>query len=103
MGQVIIWLIFCRYYNNAYYAKVGGISTTEMNLLEVDFLFGLSFELNVTPTTFHTYSSYLQREMMLQPPLHFADHPLNMPTRPLLKLHCCLNEDESTHQKQLAV
>ncbi|OMP00765.1 Cyclin P/U [Corchorus olitorius] len=26
------------YYNNAYYAKVGGISTTEMNFLEVDFL-----------------------------------------------------------------
>ncbi|KZV49075.1 hypothetical protein F511_11026 [Dorcoceras hygrometricum] len=24
-----------RYYNNAYYAKVGGISTTEMNFLEV--------------------------------------------------------------------
>ncbi|KAF3433206.1 hypothetical protein FNV43_RR24308 [Rhamnella rubrinervis] len=91
------------YYNNAYYAKVGGISTTEMNLLEVDFLFGLSFELNVTPTTFHTYSSYLQREMMLQSPIHLAGHPLNMPTRPLLKLHCCFSEDDSTHQKQLAV
>ncbi|KAI4354662.1 hypothetical protein L6164_003509 [Bauhinia variegata] len=37
------------YYNNAYYAKVGGISTMEMNFLEVDFLFGLSFHLNIHP------------------------------------------------------
>ncbi|KAH9627491.1 hypothetical protein KSS87_006182, partial [Heliosperma pusillum] len=61
------------YYNNAYYAKIGGISTTEMNFLEVDFLFGLGFNLNVTPNTFHTYCSYLQREMMLlQTPLNIV-------------------------------
>ncbi|KAJ4706515.1 Cyclin [Melia azedarach] len=89
------------YYNNAYYAKVGGISTTEMNLLEVDFLFALGFQLNVTPTAFHTYYSYLQREMFLQSPLHFSVEPLN--TGRQLKHHCCFNEDESTHQKQLAV
>ncbi|KAK9749153.1 hypothetical protein RND81_02G105700 [Saponaria officinalis] len=53
------------YYNNAYYAKIGGISTKEMNFLEVDFLFGLGFHLNVTPNTYHTYSSYLQSEMLL--------------------------------------
>ncbi|KAH9648030.1 hypothetical protein KPL70_025426 [Citrus sinensis] len=35
------------YYNNVFYAKVGGISTTEMNLLEVDFLFALGFQLMV--------------------------------------------------------
>nr|POF27156.1 cyclin-u4-1 [Quercus suber] len=35
------------YYNNAYYAKVGGISTTEMNLLEVDFLFELKHKFKV--------------------------------------------------------
>ncbi|KAF5761247.1 putative cyclin PHO80, Cyclin-like superfamily [Helianthus annuus] len=65
------------YYNNAYYAKVGGISTTEMNFLEVDFLFGLGFQLNVNPTTFHTYFSHLQREMLLiQPPLDH--HNLNL-------------------------
>ncbi|KAK5805331.1 hypothetical protein PVK06_032984 [Gossypium arboreum] len=33
-------------YINAYYAKVGSISTEEMNILEVDFLFGLGFQLN---------------------------------------------------------
>ncbi|XP_010258734.1 PREDICTED: cyclin-U4-1-like [Nelumbo nucifera] len=73
------------YYNNAYYAKVGGIITTEMNYLEVDFLFGLSFHLNVTPSTFHTYCSYIQREMYIESPL---------------KLHCCFNEDDPTHQQQ---
>ncbi|KAL6131790.1 PREDICTED: cyclin-U4-1-like [Fragaria vesca subsp. vesca] len=88
-------------YNNAYFARVGGISTKEMNLLEMDFLFGLGFELNVTPENFITYCSYLQREMLLQsPPLHVTDSPLNLASR--LKLHCSFNEDESTHQKQLA-
>ncbi|KAL6126909.1 hypothetical protein ACLB2K_074954 [Fragaria x ananassa] len=88
-------------YNNAYFARVGGISTKEMNLLEMDFLFGLGFELNVTPENFIAYCSYLQREMLLQsPPLHVADSPLNLASR--LKLHCSFNEDESTHQKQLA-
>ncbi|PIN06224.1 Cyclin [Handroanthus impetiginosus] len=82
------------YYNNAYYAKVGGISTTEMNFLEVDFLFGLGFHLNVTPSTFHTYCSYLQREMMLQLP---EEPSLNRSSK---LLHLCFNEDESSHQQQ---
>lgn len=56
------------YYNNAYYAKVGGISTMEMNRLELDFLFGLRFQLNVSPNTFHIYCSYLQSEMLLTQP-----------------------------------
>ncbi|KAK9742731.1 hypothetical protein RND81_03G194100 [Saponaria officinalis] len=100
------------YYNNAYYAKIGGISTTEINFLEVDFLFGLGFHLNVTPNTFHTYCSYLQREMLL---LH---SPLNLvisdPNSSLISaksanaklFHSCLIEDDPTsHQQhqQLAV
>lgn len=93
-----------RYYNNAYYAKVGGISTAEINFLEVDFLFGLSFNLNVTPTTFTTYCSYLQREMlMLQPPLESSiDSSLSLGKS--LKLHLCFDEDDPSHkQQQLAV
>ncbi|OAY49440.1 cyclin-U4-1 [Manihot esculenta] len=87
------------YYNNAYYAKVGGISTIEMNYLEVDFLFGLGFHLNVTPNTFHTYCSHLQREMMLQhQPPSLAESSLNLGRS--LKLHLCFNEDETSHQKQ---
>ncbi|KAL3570197.1 hypothetical protein D5086_027446 [Populus alba] len=66
------------YYNNAFYAKVGGISTREMNVLEVDFLFGLGFQLNVTPATFHLYCSHLQRDMSIQSPLQivFRMNPL---------------------------
>ena len=37
------------YYNNAYYAKIGGVLVSEMNGLEVDFLFRINFSLHVTP------------------------------------------------------
>ncbi|GAB2290123.1 Cyclin-U4-1 [Dionaea muscipula] len=71
------------YYNNAYYAKIGGISTAEMNFLEVDFLFGLGFNLNVTPNTFHIYCCYLQREKLLdQPPFCNANVVANKDHHP---------------------
>ncbi|CAA2983208.1 cyclin-U4-1-like [Olea europaea subsp. europaea] len=92
------------YYNNACYAKVGGISTTEMNFLEVDFLFGLGFHLNVTPTTFYKYCSYLEKEMMmLQPKINMSESSLYMGISS--KLHLSFSEDESSHhqQQQLAV
>ena len=96
--------IVFRYYNNAYYAKVGGISTTEMNFLEVDFLFGLGFHLNVTPTTFHSYYSYLQRQMLLlQPPLTSSastKSDLLLTSSRALKSHFCFDEDEASHKKQ---
>ncbi|TYI12593.1 hypothetical protein ES332_A09G288500v1 [Gossypium tomentosum] len=93
-------------YINAYYAKVGSISTEEMNILEVDFLFGLGVQLNVKPDTFRTYFCFLQREMRLQtpPPLQDLAEPYqNVNNGRPLKIHCCFNEDESTHQQQLAV
>ncbi|CAI9765134.1 unnamed protein product [Fraxinus pennsylvanica] len=92
------------YYNNACYAKVGGISTTEINFLEVDFLFGLGFHLNVTPTTFFKYYSYLEREMMmLQPHINMSESYLFIGISS--KLHLSFNEDEPPHhqQQQLAV
>ncbi|CAA0820341.1 Cyclin-U4-1 [Striga hermonthica] len=117
------------YYNNAYYAKVGGMSTREMNILEVDFLFGLGFHLNVTPSTFHSYCSHLQKEMMMmmmmqpQPQLNISEDPacfLYFPSSSLSSsssssssssknlIHLCFNEDESSsphqqQQQQLAV
>ncbi|GAB4861994.1 Cyclin-U4-1 [Ancistrocladus abbreviatus] len=93
------------YYNNAYYAKIGGISTAEMNFLEVDFLFGLGFHLNVTPNTFQAYCSYLQREMLLlHPPLNVvADHSNSfiMMGKSVKLLHSCFNEEDisQTHQQ----
>ncbi|VAH06295.1 unnamed protein product [Triticum turgidum subsp. durum] len=56
-------------YNNAYFARVGGISLMEMNYLEVDFLFGIAFDLNVTPAVFASYCAVLQTEMA------YLEHP----------------------------
>jgi len=46
-------------YNNAYYAKVGGVSLAELNSLEVEFLFTLNFNLDVSLQTFEHYYSEL--------------------------------------------
>ncbi|CAN6461133.1 unnamed protein product [Victoria cruziana] len=86
------------YYNNAYYAKVGGICTQEMNCLEIDFLFGIGFQLNVTPSTFHAYCKYLQREM-----LEFESSGIGACIQRPLKIHgrfpfSSPNSDESNSQ-----
>lgn len=47
------------YYNNAYYSKVGGVLVSEMNGLEVDFLFRINFSLHVTPEEFEKYRAEL--------------------------------------------
>lgn len=47
------------YYNNAYYAKVGGVLVSEMNGLEVEFLFRINFSLHVTPEMFAKYQAEL--------------------------------------------
>ncbi|OMO99160.1 Cyclin-like protein [Corchorus olitorius] len=49
-------------YNNAYYAKVGGVSTEEMNGLEMKFLFSLDFRLHVTTEVFRKYCLKIERE-----------------------------------------
>ncbi|KAH7280842.1 hypothetical protein KP509_36G016500 [Ceratopteris richardii] len=53
------------HYNNAFYARVGGISNAELNALEIDFLFRLDFRLQVTSNMFEGYCSHLEKEMML--------------------------------------
>mmetsp|Transcript_25820 Transcript_25820/g.40037 ORF Transcript_25820/g.40037 Transcript_25820/m.40037 type:complete len:243 (-) Transcript_25820:115-843(-) len=47
------------YYNNAYYAKVGGIVVTELNLLEVEFLFRIQFELHCPSELYSQYHTEL--------------------------------------------
>ncbi|KAI3826831.1 hypothetical protein L1987_00887 [Smallanthus sonchifolius] len=90
------------YYNNAYYAKVGGISITEMNFLEVDFLFGLGFQLNVNPTTFHNYCSYLQNELfLLPPPLNTEESSPSYKSRSTKLLH--YEDDQQQQQEVIAV
>jgi hypothetical protein len=78
----------CRCYNNAYFAKVGGISLVEMNYLEVDFLFGVGFDLNVSPETFGDYCAVLQSEMLC------AEAPPALPPVPRLQ-YCFLSEDDA--------
>ncbi|XWS64552.1 hypothetical protein CRYUN_Cryun05aG0013900 [Craigia yunnanensis] len=51
-----------RCYNNAHYAKVGGVSTEEMNGLEMKFLFSLDFRLHVTTGVFKKYCLKIERE-----------------------------------------
>jgi len=48
-----------QYFNNAYYAKVGGVPAHEMNSLEVEFLFRINFSLHVTPELYFKYHSEL--------------------------------------------
>lgn len=55
--------LICRFYNNAYYAKVGGVTTAELNRLEMKFLFGLDFRLHVSLRTFGRYCSELEKEV----------------------------------------
>eukprot|EP00300_Choanocystis_sp_HF-7_P010334 c16896_g1_i4.p1 GENE.c16896_g1_i4~~c16896_g1_i4.p1 ORF type:complete len:170 (+),score=24.99 c16896_g1_i4:79-588(+) len=48
------------YYNNAFYARVGGIPTAELNTLEVEFLFMINFSLHVETDEYERYRSELE-------------------------------------------
>ncbi|CAN6235796.1 unnamed protein product [Urochloa humidicola] len=98
-------------YNNAYFARVGGISLPEMNYLEVDFLFAVGFDLNVSPETFGHYCAVLQAEMLCLE-LEKTPTPMASPAAAGPRLHSCyLTEDDgatssnsgsSQQQQQLA-
>lgn len=48
-----------QYFNNAYYAKVGGVPCNEINTLEVEFLFMTNFSLFVGTDTYRQYYNEL--------------------------------------------
>ena len=50
------------FYNNEYYAKIGGISNVEMNLLEIEFLNLINFSLYVDPILFFRYRQQLLKQ-----------------------------------------
>ncbi|XP_024363913.1 cyclin-U1-1 [Physcomitrium patens] len=52
------------HFNNAFFARVGGVSVGELNRLELEFLFRLDFRLTVTVSIFESYCSYLEKEVM---------------------------------------
>lgn len=54
-----------RHYNNAFYARVGGVTNAELNRLEMELLFLLDFEMTVTSRVFESYCQQLEKEMLL--------------------------------------
>ncbi|KAE8665790.1 Cyclin-U2-2 [Hibiscus syriacus] len=52
-------------YRNSYFARVGGLTTDELNHLEVEFLFLMSFKLHVNVCVFESYCSHLEREVSI--------------------------------------
>lgn len=48
------------FYNNTFYAQLGGLALSELNSLEVELLTQLEYSLHVDNTTYAKYSSYLQ-------------------------------------------
>ncbi len=50
------------FYNNEYYAKVGGISNLEVNHLEIEFLNLMNFSLFVDPLVFFRYRDQLLKQ-----------------------------------------
>lgn len=54
-----------RHYNNAFYARVGGVSNAELNRLEMELLFLLDFGVVVSSRVFESYCLHLEREVLL--------------------------------------
>ncbi|KAK2650167.1 hypothetical protein Ddye_017656 [Dipteronia dyeriana] len=53
------------HYNNAFYARVGGVSNAELNRLELEMLFLLDFGVTVSSRVFESYCSHLEKEMLV--------------------------------------
>uniref|UniRef100_A0A1D1ZJ53 Cyclin-P3-1 n=1 Tax=Anthurium amnicola TaxID=1678845 RepID=A0A1D1ZJ53_9ARAE len=82
------------FYNNAYYAKVGGVGTLEMNRLELNFLFCLDFRLQVTVGTFDKYCLLLEKEALTD------GYQIERPIK-VCSLKCCANKEEYKGQEAI--
>ncbi|XVF73462.1 hypothetical protein PTKIN_Ptkin12aG0203200 [Pterospermum kingtungense] len=52
-------------YRNSYFARVGGLTTNELNHLELEFLFLMGFKLHVNVSVFESYCCHLEREVSI--------------------------------------
>lgn len=52
-------------YRNSYFARVGGLTTKELNKLELDLLFLMGFKLHVNVSVFEGYCCHLEREVSI--------------------------------------
>ncbi len=57
-----------QYFNNAYYAKVGGVPCPEMNSLELEFLFSINFSLQVSGEVYNRYRGELATHLTAMMP-----------------------------------
>ncbi|MCO5605835.1 hypothetical protein L7F22_060019 [Adiantum nelumboides] len=80
------------HYNNAFYARVGGVSIAELNRMELDLLFRLDFRLCVTTHTFESYCIHLEQEFG-----SLGHKPVDKGLPPLAK------SEESPNAKELQV
>ncbi|KAJ8763741.1 hypothetical protein K2173_003523 [Erythroxylum novogranatense] len=64
------------HYNNAFYARIGGVSNAELNRLEIEFLFLLDFGVMVSSRAFESYCMHLEKEMLLNGAVHKIERPL---------------------------
>lgn len=60
----MLWCCAARHFNNAFFARVGGVSVVELNRLELEFLFRLDFRVTVTIGVFESYCSYFEKQVM---------------------------------------
>eukprot|EP00250_Pteridium_aquilinum_P029831 c40194_g1_i1 orf=2-1072(-) len=54
------------HFNNAYFAKIGGVSTMEMNGLEMAFLKMVEYRLHISPKDFEKLCSHFGKESAMQ-------------------------------------
>ncbi|XP_020208975.1 cyclin-U2-2 [Cajanus cajan] len=52
-------------YRNSYFGRVGGLTTNELNKLELEFLFLMGFKLHVNVSVFESYCCHLEREVSI--------------------------------------
>ncbi|KAJ4763564.1 Cyclin family protein [Rhynchospora pubera] len=52
------------HHNNAFFSRIGGISNSELNKLELELLFLLNFRVCVSSSVFQRYYSHMEMEML---------------------------------------
>jgi len=73
------------YYNNTFYAKVGGISPHEMNALELEMLHVIGFQLHVDRAEYISFASLLWSEYQVSFPAAPLPTPPVVTFAPLVK------------------
>ncbi|XP_068336757.1 cyclin-U1-1 [Pyrus communis] len=64
------------HYNNAFYARVGGVSNAELNKLELELLFLLDFGVTVSSRDFESYCFHLEKENLQNGACRRIERPL---------------------------